>query len=399
MLSSTGKIILVRGKGDEEMVQPSGWIFRTTLLRDVEGKATGLVGIAKDITERKLLEEDLRHSKDQLEVILKNVADGILVQDTIGKIIYANQTAANTSGFTSVEQMLAAPLLRYMGLFELTDEQGLPFLASQFPGRRAVQEGGVAQASMRAINKQTREVHWVLIKSTAVFEADGTPIFVISVLQDITQFKELEKRKDDFILNVSHELRTPLTAISGFLELLKENHTRLDAAKQEIFFSRALENCQELTNLVNVVLDAFHVKQEPEPIQAEKLLLAPCVHEVLEQLDPRITRKFLIQVAMPEQLTVWAEKRALQQILRNLFSNAFKYAPQQTPLVISAVLDEHPAQESTSPRKCVSVCRMLALAFPRTSSRSSLSNSAASNGTSRVRCEAQGWGFTSLASL
>ena len=189
----------------------------------------------------------------------------------------------------------------------------------------------------------------MLIKSTAVFETDGTPIFVISVLQDITQFKELEKRKDDFILNVSHELRTPLTAISGFLELLKEHHTRIDAAKQDIFLSRALENCQELTNLVNVVLDTFHVKQKPEPIQAEKLLLAPCVHEVLEQLDPRITQKFLIQVAMPEQLTVWAEKRALQQILRNLFSNAFKYAPQQTPLVISAALDEIRAGKQLSP--------------------------------------------------
>ena len=336
------------------------WVdVRTTLLRDVEGRVCAFVGVAKDITECKRLEEELRRSKEQLEIILKNVADGIIVQDGTGKIIYVNQAVAKAAGYTTVEEMLAAPLFTYWERFEITDEQGQPFLPSHFPGQRTLQEGKTTQLSIRGVDKQTHEVRWSLITSTAVFGADHTPILVVSVLQDITQFKELEQRKDDFVLHVSHELRTPLTALSGFLELLKDHHEKIDAPTQNLFFNQALENCQELTNLVNVVLDAFHVKQKVAPVRPEKLLLAPCVREVLQQLDSRAVQEFTLQVDIPEQLAIWADKQSFHLVLRNLLSNAFKYAPKQTVVAISAVLEERPVQKAPksglSPRVCISV--------------------------------------------
>ena len=325
------------------------WVdVKTTMLYSTDGTACGYIGVAKDITEHKRLDEELQHSKDQLEVILRNVDDGIIVQNASGKIIYANHQIAIRAGYASTEEMLAASPSAYWERVELIDEQGYPFLLSQLPGRRALQGETNPQVSIRYVNKQTHEVGWTLIKSTAVFERDHTPALVISVLQDITQFKELERRKDEFIMHVSHELRTPLTALTGFLELINEYSAKLDEPTKARFFYRALENCQELTRLVNAVLDVLQVNHTAKPAQPTYLALAPLVHEIIAQLDPRKAQEYLFQVNIPEQLTVWADEQYLRHVLRNLLSNACKYTPQQTKVLISATHHESLERETPS---------------------------------------------------
>ena len=328
----------------------------TTLLHDEDGEACGFLGVAKDITERKRLNEQLRQSKDQLEVILKNVDDGIIVQDASGKIIYANHVVAIRAGYTSVEEMLAIPPSAYWERVELTDEQGRAFPFSQLPDRRAMQGEINPQAHVRYINKQTHEVGWTLIKSTAVFERDHTPLLVISVLQDTTQFKALEQSKDEFILHVSHELRTPLTALIGFLELLNEYGAQLNEQTKTVFLSRSLENCQELIRLVNAVLDALQIKHDVQPAHPKEFALACLVREVIEQLDPRTSQEYALQVNIPERLIVWADEQYLRQVLRNLLSNACKYAPAQTPIVVNAVYDKRLEREKpTIPQIRISI--------------------------------------------
>lgn len=328
----------------------------TTLLRNEDGEAYGFLGVAKDITERKRLDEELRRSRDQLEVILTNVDDGIIVQDASGKIIYANHVVAIRAGYTSAEEMLATSPSTYWERVDLTDEQGRSFPFSQLPGRRAMGGEVNPQAHVRYVNKQTHEVGWTLIKSTAVFEGDHTPLLVISVLQDTTQFKELEQSKDEFILHVSHELRTPLTALAGFLELLNEYNARLSEQTKATFLSRSLENCQELIRLVNAVLDVLQIKHDVQPAQPKELALACLVREVIEQLDPRVAQEYALQVNIPEQLAVWADEQYLRQVLRNLLSNACKYAPAQTPIAVNAVYDERLERENSAvPQICISI--------------------------------------------
>ena len=74
------------------------WVeIKTTLLRTSEGAAIGFIGVAKDITERKRLEEQLRLSRDQLQIILQHVADGITVQERSGALVYINDAGAKLS--------------------------------------------------------------------------------------------------------------------------------------------------------------------------------------------------------------------------------------------------------------------------------------------------------------
>ncbi|HLX39044.1 MAG TPA: PAS domain S-box protein [Ktedonobacteraceae bacterium] len=302
----------------------------------------------RDITGRKLLEEELHRSKDQVEAILKNAGDGILVQDIYGKIIYVNQTVASRSGFASTEEMIAAEPYSFLEWFDITDEDGQPFHPSRFPGRRAVMGEENPQVTIRYVHKHTKEIHWNLIKSTLVRERDNTPHLVISVMQDITQFKELEQRKDEFLMHISHELRTPLTALSGFLQIINDFRPQLDESTMTTFLSRSLENCQELTLLVNEVLDVLQFRHETKPTQAETLSLLFIVREVIAQLGPLKEQEYCLQLNISEELKVRANRQYLCQVLRNLLSNVFKYAPKQTPVIISALVQEDSANGNTS---------------------------------------------------
>ncbi len=325
------------------------WIeVKVTLLHDEQGEACGLLGVAKDISQRKLAEDQVRRSKDQLEAILKNVGDGILVQDATGKIIYVNQAVASRLGFASIDDVLASEPYAFLEWFDVTDEDGQPFDPAHFPGRRAVMGEDNPQVTIRYAHKYTHEVQWNLIRSTLVRERDHTPLFVISVMQDITQLKELEQRKDEFIMHISHELRTPLTALSGFLQIINDFRSQLDESTMTTFLSRSLQNCEELTLLVNEVLEVLQFRHDTRPAPAEALALRFIVREVIAQLGPQKEQEYSLQLNIPEGVTVWANRQHLYQVLRNLLSNVFKYAPQQTPVTISAIIQEGFADGTTS---------------------------------------------------
>lgn len=154
------------------------------------------------------------------------------------------------------------------------------------------------------------------------------------------QERQVNRLKDDFIVNVSHELRTPLTTILGYLELLNEHRGQLDDTLQATFLNQIGQGCQELMILVEGILDATQVSQEVSSPQREVVSVAHAVHEALAACDPRIRQDYRLHVDVPEQLTMCADQHYLRQVLHNLLSNAFKYAPPHTKITIRAAQDK-----------------------------------------------------------
>lgn len=170
------------------------------------------------------------------------------------------------------------------------------------------------------------------------------------------QQRQLNELKDQFIVNVNHELRTPLTGLYGYADLLSNYGHQMDADTQARFLGKLMDNCQELLSLVNTVLDATEVGTEARPPQLEHLLVAQVVHEAFEHLDPYNIQEYRICRDIPDQLIVWGNRQYVLQVLRNLLSNAFKYSPKETTVVISATLEEHSAYGTGAfPQVCISV--------------------------------------------
>jgi signal transduction histidine kinase len=198
----------------------------------------------------------------------------------------------------------------------------------------------------------------VLLIGAIALMAEGTVIVYLRHAQDLVQGAQLKMQqaqqaelhaqmayeyqrkdnhlKEDLLAHLGHELRTPLTAIGGYLELLQLPQEHLDPPQQAEFVAKAIESHDELVGLVNTILQALTVTEEFPPASSELLSVSRVVQEVLEHLDPATVQDYTLQVQIAESIQVWADPQFLRQILRNLLSNAFKYAPPQTVVCIEA---------------------------------------------------------------
>ena len=166
----------------------------------------------------------------------------------------------------------------------------------------------------------------------------------------------LNELKDDFLLNVNHELRTPLTAIYGFLDLLREYHGKLDSSMEITLIDQAVHGCEELQNLVDNVLDTLHGDFKEKEPSVEVFSIAAVADEVINLFEPQKKLDYHINMVIPEDLFVLADKQYVHQVLLNLLSNAFKYSPIHTPIEVSArIYDNSTAKGNKHSLVCVSI--------------------------------------------
>jgi signal transduction histidine kinase len=171
------------------------------------------------------------------------------------------------------------------------------------------------------------------------------------------QEQQLNLLREQFLLHVNHELRTPLTATYGYLELLVEYHERLDGESRATFLSNALSSCEELQRLVDTMFDALHLHQVREPLALEAVSVSDVVRDVIDHFDPRRLHLYDLRVQIPQHLVVRAHVHSLRQVLRNLLSNATKYSPEHTALIITAALYRPTtAQQQESAVQEVCIC-------------------------------------------
>ena len=139
------------------------------------------------------LEGTLRSSRDQLEIILQGVADGITVQDRSGRLAYANDAAARIIGYSSAEQLFNVPFEEILSKLEISDEAGNRLALDQIPGRMALRGHVSNSAALRWKVPATGEERWVLVKATPVLNRYGQVDLAVTILQDVTEQKRSER--------------------------------------------------------------------------------------------------------------------------------------------------------------------------------------------------------------
>lgn len=137
-------------------------------------------------------ESALRLSRDELEIILQGVADGITVQDPSGRLMYANQAAARISGYPGEDEMLKTPIQQITARFELLDEAGHPFPIEQLPGRLALKGIQKASAVIRFREKTSGEERWSLVRSQPVFDEASRVVMAVNIFHEISDLKRAE---------------------------------------------------------------------------------------------------------------------------------------------------------------------------------------------------------------
>jgi PAS domain S-box-containing protein len=159
----------------------------------------------------------------------------------------------------------------------------------------------------------------------------------ILVLRDITQRKEIERLKNEFVSMVSHELRTPLTSIRGALGLLTGNVAGELSDKAKTLLDIANNNSMRLIHLINDILDI-------EKIEAGKMDFVLMPQEIMSVVEYAISlnkaygQQYGITFEISESLDnakVYVDKERLVQVLTNLLSNASKFSHHDSAVKIS----------------------------------------------------------------
>ncbi len=139
--------------------------------------------------------------------------------------------------------------------------------------------------------------------------------------------------KDEFLSRMSHELRTPLTAILGFGQLLQLEELTPDNADS---INHIVSAGQHLLQLINEVLDISQIESGNLSLSMEPIMLADVVTEIVSLMGPiAAARTVSVEDHGLDELTVWADRQRIKQVLLNLVSNAIKYNREGGSIVIT----------------------------------------------------------------
>ena len=158
----------------------------------------------------------------------------------------------------------------------------------------------------------------------------------VLVLHDVTDLRQADLVRRDFVANVSHELRTPLTAIRGYVEALID--ARGDAALADKFLAIISRHAERMDRLVTDLLRLARLDARQEALRPQYTSLVGLFKSVVSDMDPaiRARRQHVTLAITPEAQTAFGDPAKLHDVLRNLLENAINYSPEDGEITISA---------------------------------------------------------------
>jgi PAS domain S-box-containing protein len=313
--------------------------------RDLSTQRQQAIGqLHQEISERQMVEQELRLSESKLNSIFTAVPEAIVVADGRGRIVQCNVATAEIFGF------------------ELQDLIGQNIKILMQPQERAMHDGyleAYALTGQKHLLNQPRIVQGmrkdgtlfpvrITVKETRVDDAH----FFIGVIQDFTAIQHTQdllveaknkaeqanRMRGEFLANMSHEIRTPMNGILGMTELAM---TTEDNQTQKEYLSLARDSASHLLHIINQILDFSKI--EAGALELEELTVCPAqlVRHTVRSLEQLAQAKGVVlkvdnDPALPE--LVWMDPVRVRQVLTNLVGNAIKFTEDGSVTVQTKVL-------------------------------------------------------------
>jgi signal transduction histidine kinase len=178
-------------------------------------------------------------------------------------------------------------------------------------------------------------------RATAIRNSQGIPIKLIGTLSNITERKQAEQMKSDFVSFVSHQLRTPLSGVKWMLELAMDNTDIPEETKS--FLQDARASTERLIKLVNDLLDLSRLERGRLQITYQDVDLADLTRRVISEISPLMTDKgqTLLMETPADLPHLSADPQLLRQVILNLISNAMKYTSAGGEIKIQVTTENH----------------------------------------------------------
>ncbi|HEY4981851.1 MAG TPA: PAS domain-containing sensor histidine kinase [Pseudolabrys sp.] len=347
------------------VLSPAGLLPSATMVANEHGAlaALGIISAALYATGLALGAESLARTsfwllyaeEDRYRLLARNMTDVISRHGRNGAVLFVSPAAEPLFGVRTGE-------LAGHGLFDRVHVADRPAYLTALADAAALGEGRSVEFRIRrggGLEPDAGHFVWVEMRCRPLDRATDTPntdaCEVVAVLRDVSERKAQERTieiaqaeseranaaKSRFLATMSHELRTPLNAIIGFSEMLTNDSLVFDTARKHEYAKLINDSGRHLLSVVNGILDMSKMETgnfeiTPEPFMPAQVIASCCDLLALKARDSGVEIKTRIAFDLPE---VVADRRAFNQILINLISNAIKFTPRGGRVTVSAICD------------------------------------------------------------
>ncbi len=310
--------------------------FAWNYKRSNSGELLGFISIITDITEKKKVEEELKHEKELLQQMMDNIPDAIYFKDTVGRFIRINKQQARVLGVKSPKDAIGKTDFDYFNkehaMMAYADEQTI------------IKTGVPLVDKVERLRQKNGQFIWVTASKISLRDKNGKVTGTVGISRNITdriqaekmlkqaklKAEEADRLKTAFLANMSHEIRTPMTSIIGFSELLLEAGLSIKQQKKYLNYIRS--SGKSLLNLINDIIDIAKIEAGQIKIKKSEFNINAIMGELFSTFKQEKQRKgkynIELRINIPdskEKYYIYSDPFRIKQVLSNLLSNAFKF--------------------------------------------------------------------------
>ena len=283
------------------------------------------------IDELNATNEEVTITRDYAAAIIRTVRGPLLVLNQDLRIISANE--AFYTAFKVAPNDTENRLLYDLGNRQWNIPKLRILLEEILPEKNTI-EDFVVEHDFKDIGQKT-----MLLNARTLRQGPDKTSLILLAIEDITERKQLEKQKDEFISIASHELKTPITSVKAYAQILGQRFKKADDLKSAELVDKMDMQLDKLTSLIGDLLDV--TKIEAGRIQFNKTTfdLNELIDSTVEELQ-RTTEKHRISKTLQPAVKVSGDHDRLGQVITNFISNAIKYSPQADKIIVKTAIEK-----------------------------------------------------------
>jgi PAS domain S-box-containing protein len=298
---------------------------------DQSGTAVRILGTLLDITSQMQAREDqqrltarVAESEQLLRSITTAAPTGLWMSDEHGDITYINQTWIDWTGIT-LENHLGPGWVR--AIIPEDRQRASHQFFTDLAGRE------LFEVEFR-ISHADGTIHWCIATGRPQYGDDAAFTGYIGAFVDISEQKQLQRQKDDFIGIASHELKTPVTSIKAYTQVLGRMLAKNGETREADMIRRMDGQLNRLTSLIGDLLDVTKINSGKLQFNDREFDFDAQVAELVEELQ-HTTDKHKLVIHAKAGAMVYSDKERISQVITNLISNAIKYSPASGQIIIT----------------------------------------------------------------
>jgi PAS domain S-box-containing protein len=316
----------------------------TEINKDIKQTQSAMINLVEDA---RILEMNLKKERDRVQGIITSMGEGLIVVDDRNKIVLLNPLAEKLLG-VSVDKLHGHNIMDALPLY-LGD---LKVDIEDHPITKAMKSGKTIITKLDEnfyFKKVGGKKFVVTIVAAPLMEKEKGIAGAVLMFRDASEEKRLDEAKTSFISISSHQLRTPLTSMRWFSEMLMTGDAGPINKEQRHFVERIYQGTDRMISLVNLLLqiarvEAGRVKIEPVPVDLKAVTQGVLVtlRKSLEEKGQKVTIK-----SDPEPFPlIPMDQEVVWQVIQNLLSNASRYSPEKSTILVSIIEKDRTAQYS-----------------------------------------------------